>query len=257
MAELKAVIFDCDGVLAETERDGHRVAFNQVFKEENIDAEWSVDEYCALVRVAGGKERMKHYFNEHSEKVGDKCFDDEYIMKLHKRKTAIFAEMGENGVMPSRLGIQRIIDEAHAQGLKLFVCSTSNKKSVSALVKALFGEERFRWFSEIYAGDVVKAKKPAPDIYNLVTENHGVKGEECAVVEDNRNGLLAAKSAGMNCIVTVSYYSYGEDFKEADMVVSTLGDPEHEPIEILKTSEKLDGEKPDYITVQHMRKLAE
>lgn len=255
MAELKAVIFDCDGVLAETEKDGHRVAFNQVFDEEDLGVQWEIEEYGELVEVAGGKERMKHYFQHNAEKGKNKTVDDALIAKMHKRKTDVFTKLVEEGRMPAREGTARIIDEAYKAGMKLFVCSTSNEQSVISLIKALFGEERYQKFDAILAGDIVKAKKPAPDIYNMVKEHYGLSGEECIVVEDSRNGLLAAKAAGMHCVVTVSYYSYNEDFREADLVVSSLGEPGGEPIRVFLAEPSMKDKALRYITLQDFRSL--
>jgi len=247
MSRLKALIFDCDGVLAETERDGHRVAFNRAFRQAGIEAEWSVEAYRELVKISGGKERMKYYFKGR--------IDDEKIAELHKLKTSIFMEMSEAGQLPGRAGIKRIIKEAHDAGLLLFVCSTSNEKSVSSLLKANVGEEYFGWFTELFCGDIVKAKKPAPDIYNLAKEKYHLLPEECFVVEDSRNGLLAAKAAGMYCVVTPSFYSADEDFSEADLIVSSLGDPGTPKITVIKGNPKL-KRTPEYITIEDLAAMA-
>jgi len=239
MGNLKALIFDCDGVLAETERDGHRVAFNNAFEENGISANWSVEEYGKLVNISGGKERMKAYFTQNNNLILADKLNDKYIQELHKRKTEIFMDMSSKGKLPSRLGIKRIIKEAHDEGILLFVCSTSHKESVSGLLKSNLGEEYVSWFTELLCGDIVPNKKPAPDIYDLVKEKYNLKGNECFVVEDSRNGLLAAKAAGMNCIVTPSFYSLAEDFTEADLVVSSLGEPQLSKFSIIKNNDKL------------------
>lgn len=251
MGKLKALIFDCDGVLAETERDGHRIAFNTVFEEKGISANWSVEEYSKLVNISGGKERMIAYFTEHINLISTEQLYGTYIQELHKRKTEIFMEMSAQGKLPSRLGIKRIIKEAHDEGILLFVCSTAHKKSVSALLKSNLGEEYLNWFTDLLCGDIVTNKKPAPDIYNLVKEKYNLKGDECFVVEDSRNGLLAAKAAGMNCIVTPSFYSLNEDFAEADLVVSSLGEPQLLEFRIIKDNNKFNT-NDNYIKIQHL-----
>lgn len=253
MKNLKALIFDCDGVIAETERDGHRVSFNRAFREAGLKAEWSVEEYGELVKIAGGKERMKHYFKQNPEILAPENCTDEFIKKLHKRKTEIFMEMSERGELPVRPGIRRLVTQAHEKGILLAVCSTSNEKSVTALIKSVLGEESLNWFDRIFAGDIVKAKKPAPDIYNLVKDNFNLNPDECMVVEDSRNGLLAAKAAGMHCIVTVSYYSTEEDFAEADIVVSSLGDP-GEPVMILRQNPAV-GKDTALIDIDTLEKM--
>lgn len=222
--KLKALIFDCDGVLAETERDGHRVAFNRTFVDKGYDIEWDVALYKELLKVGGGKERMRHYFDQASWPQGARD-KDALIKELHKLKTAYYMEMVESGQLPVRPGVARLVDEAIAAGIKLAVCSTSNEKAVNAVVETLLGPERKVKFAVILAGDVVSKKKPDPEIYSLVLDRLHLEPSECVVVEDNRNGLLAAKGAGMYCVVTTNGYTEDEDFSEADLVVSELGDP--------------------------------
>ena len=224
--KLKALIFDCDGVLAETERDGHRVAFNRTFAAKGYDLEWDAALYKELVRIGGGKERMKHFFDRTSWPAGtsDK---DALIKELHQLKTDFYTQIIESGELPLRPGVARLVDEAIAAGIKLAVCSTSNERSVHTVVEKLLGPARKAKFDVILAGDVVSKKKPDPEIYTLVLQRLHLKPTQCVVVEDNRNGLLAAKGAGMHCIVTTNGYTEDEDFREADLVVSELGDPPH------------------------------
>jgi HAD superfamily hydrolase (TIGR01509 family) len=228
---MEALIFDCDGVLVDTERDGHRVAFNMAFKEMGIPVEWDVAEYKELVRVAGGKERMKFYFDQTSwpEQYPEK---EKLIYDLHALKTRLFTGLIESGKLPLRPGVKRLVDEAIAAGLKLAVCSTSNEKSVRSIIELLLGKERQVRFGTILAGDIVSKKKPDPEIYDLCASTLGVNPENCFVVEDNRNGLLAAKAAGFNCLITTNDYSKEEDFTEADFIVDELGDGENKKISI-------------------------
>lgn len=252
MAELNAVIFDQDGVIADTERDGHRVAFNRAFKEFKLNIEWDVKTYGGLLKIGGGKERMRHYLKrEGLEKNIENI--DALIKEIHKRKTAIFMEMIESGQIELRPGVARLIAECHDGHLKLAVCSTANEKAVNTLLRTLLGEEVYGWFDIILAGDVVKKKKPDPEIYNLAKERLMLPPEDCLVIEDNRNGLLAAKSAGMRCIVTVNGYTQNEDFTGADLVVTCLGDVDGEKAEILAG-----GEEPGFegkVTVPLFRRI--
>jgi len=220
---LQAIIFDCDGVLVDTERDGHRVAFNRAFAEFGIETTWNPLEYKELVKVAGGKERMKHYFGQKGCPAGypDR---DELILKLHRRKTELFMELIASGELPLRPGIKRLVDEAIARGVRLAVCSTSNERSVNLIVERLLGPERKARFSAILAGDVVSKKKPDPEIYALCRERLNLDPSRCVVIEDSRNGLLAARGAGFHCLVTTNGYTQEEDFREADRVVPELGD---------------------------------
>ena len=223
MTEFKGLIFDCDGVIAETEADGHRVAFNKVFAEENLGVEWDLETYGEKLKIAGGKERMRTIFasSEFTKDIGD---IDEYIKKLHKRKTDIYMELIEEGKLPGRLGVKRLVEEAHQKGIKLAIGSTSNERGVNLLAKNILGEQVYGYFETILAGDIVSRKKPDPEIYLLAADKLGVKPEECCVVEDTENGFKAAKAAGMKCIITRSQYSKDEGFSQANLVVNCLGE---------------------------------
>ncbi|HEX9807818.1 MAG TPA: HAD-IA family hydrolase [Alteraurantiacibacter sp.] len=223
---LKALIFDCDGVLVDTERDGHRVGFNRAFAAFGIDAEWSVELYAKLLQVAGGKERMRAYFDEFGwpeDKVAEHGGRDELIKALHAKKTEITAALVGEGGLPLRPGIVRIVDEAIAAGVRLGVCTTSNPKFIDAVLD-LFGSDRKAKFEFVHAGDCVSKKKPDPEIYELAKRSLGLPAHECMVIEDSRNGLLAAKGAGLPCTITTSTYTVDEDFSEAEIVVPELGD---------------------------------
>jgi HAD superfamily hydrolase (TIGR01509 family) len=217
---MQALIFDCDGVLVDTERDGHRVAFNRAFAELGLGTEWSVARYGELLTTAGGKERMLRHFEEKGwpQSVTDR---DGAIKSLHLKKTDIFMKLIEGGELPLRPGIKRMVDEAIASGVTLAVCSTSNERAVQAVVDVMLGKERAKHIT-VFAGDVVPRKKPDPAIYNLAAEKLALKPARCVVIEDSNNGLRAAKSAGMKCIVTKSIYTADEDFTEADLVVGDL-----------------------------------
>ena len=222
MAEIKAIIFDQDGVIIDTERDGHRVAFNKTFKEFGFEFEWDVNYYHELLQVAGGKERMRHHL--HTKGFGREVKpeeEDELIKAMHKRKTEIFIELIKEGALPLRPGIKRIMKEAMNRGLKVGICTTSNEKAAHAVAYEILKDIKFKF---VLAGDVVKKKKPDPEIYLLALKKGGLKAEECIVVEDSRNGLLAAKAAGMNVVVTTNYYTEKEDLREADIIVTCLGD---------------------------------
>lgn len=219
-ADMDALIFDCDGVLVDTERDGHRVAFNAAFASLGLDLDWSVERYGELLTTGGGKERMVRHFNEtqwpqnHPDHEG-------LIAALHKEKTGIFTKLIDQGALPLRPGVMRLVDEAIQNTIPIAVCSTSNEKSVRAIVETLLGPARATKIS-IFAGDIVKAKKPDPAIYNLAAKVLGLRQERCVVIEDSHIGLQAAKAAGMNCIVTKSPYTEHEDFSLADFVVRDL-----------------------------------
>jgi len=224
---LEAILFDCDGVLAETERDGHRQSFNRAFQLKGIQDDWSVERYGKLLEIGGGKERMTGHWNEVGwpEHMADDDDDTRQakVKELHLLKTDLFMKLIDEKVIPLRTGVLRIIDEAIVNGVRLAVCSTSNEKAVQNIVTTLMTEDQAEQF-QVFAGDMVKKKKPAPDVYNMACEEMGLDKSRCVVIEDSHIGLSAAKAAGIACIVTKSSYTDGEDFTAADMVVDELGD---------------------------------
>jgi len=223
---MKAILFDCDGVLVDTERDGHRIAFNRAFAEAGLDVQWSVDGYGDLLRISGGKERMREFFRNNTLHGGQPVADDT-ILALHKRKTDIFMDLINQKQLPLRPGVKRIVDEASSRGILLAVCSTSNERAVQNIVRNLLGEEPCGRFGGIYAGDVVPKKKPDPAVYRLALTELAVEADEALVIEDSRNGLLAALGAGCQAVITKSGYTRGEDFAGAALVLNDLGDPPH------------------------------
>nr|GEV96827.1 haloacid dehalogenase-like hydrolase domain-containing protein At3g48420 [Tanacetum cinerariifolium] len=229
-----ALLFDCDGVLVDTEKDGHRVSFNDTFDEKELGVTWDVDLYGELLKIGGGKERMTAYFNntgwpENAPKGEQER--KEFIASLHKRKTELFMVLIEKKLLPLRPGVAKLIDQAFAKDVKVAVCSTSNEKAVSAIVSFLLGPERAAKI-QIFAGDVVPRKKPDPAIYNLAATTLGVEPSKCVVVEDSGIGLAAAKAAGMTCIITKSGYTADEDFANADAVFDCIGDPPEERFDL-------------------------
>ncbi len=248
MSKIKAVFFDQDGVIIDTERDGHRVAFNMGFKEFGFTDEWSVEYYHELLQVAGGKERMKHHSRTRgfSKPVPEEDLDD-LVKEMHKRKTAIFVEMIEKGELPLRPGVKRLMQEINQAGLVLGVCTTSNERSARAVAYGVLKDIKFDF---VLAGDVVSKKKPDPEIYNLALEKSNLKPEECMVIEDSRNGVLAGNAAGLHIVATTNIYTEKEDLSDADIIVTSLGDPDGEKGELKK------GElSQDYDGVLHLDQL--
>ncbi len=226
MAQIKAIFFDQDGVIIDTERDGHRVSFNDTFKHFGYDFEWGVDYYHELLQVAGGKERMKHHLHTRGfGKEVDPQEEDELIKAMHKWKTSRFIEMIESGQLPLRPGIHRFMKEAMDAGLILGVCTTSNERSARAVAYQILSDINF---SFVLAGDVVSKKKPDPAIYLLGLEKSNLTAEEVVVIEDSRNGVLAAKAAGLSVVATTNVYTAKEDLSAAEIIVTCLGDPDGE-----------------------------
>jgi dihydroxyacetone kinase phosphoprotein-dependent L subunit len=244
----KALILDCDGVLADTELHGHLVAFNQVFEEFGLPVRWSVEEYREKVRIGGGKERLASLLTPEFVAAAGLPADADgqraAVAAWHRRKTQIYTDLVARGAVPPRPGVARLVGEALAAGWLVAVASTSAEPSVRATLARAVGEPIATERVAVFAGDVVPRKKPAPDIYLLALRSLGVPAERAIVVEDSRNGLLAAVGAGLTCLVTVNELTAGEDFSEAAMVVSSLGDPGPDGPGDLITLADLDGLLP-------------
>lgn len=233
---MPALIFDCDGVLADTERDGHRVAFNRAFEATGLPLHWDEPTYGELLAIGGGKERLRAALaQDGAPRVPD---PDETVQQVHREKTRIYTELIDRGAVPARPGVRRIAAEADAAGWLLAVASTSARPSVEAVLRHVMGDELAGRFS-VFAGDVVPRKKPAPDIYTLAVSELGVSTDEAVVVEDSGIGVAAARAAGLPVVVTVSSYTADEDFTGAAFVVSSLGDP-GEPIRVLSDDAGID-----------------
>lgn len=222
MSQIKAFIFDQDGVIVDTERDGHRVAFNQAFAEFGLDVAWGVEEYHQLLQVGGGKERLKYFLQTSGFGVEIPPNEaPELILRLHRRKTDLFIERIESGALPLRPGVRRIMEEAAGLGLTLGVCTTSNERAARAISRGLLAGIPFQF---VLAGDVVAAKKPDPAIYLLALEKGGLQPNQCVVFEDSHIGAVAAKAAGMHVVATTNLYTENEDLSMADVVVTCLGE---------------------------------
>ena len=255
---MSALIFDCDGVLSDTERYGHLPAFNKTFEEAGLPVHWTEDEYAEKLKIGGGKERMASLFTDEFVREHDLPADPEgqkgLLAQWHKTKTAHFKQLVADGKLPGRPGIRRIIADALDAGWTVAVASTSAEESVRAVLEHAAGKEasdRIR----VFAGDIVPAKKPDPAIYELVVEELGLDKSSTLVVEDSRNGLRAATGAGLRCLLTVNAYTQDEDNSEAVLVVSALGDPDDTPIQVLANRGK--ARPGDYLTLDDLQACLE
>jgi HAD superfamily hydrolase (TIGR01509 family) len=224
---LKALIFDVDGTLAETEKDGHRVAFNLAFKESNLPWQWDIDLYGELLEIGGGKERLRHYLQHYQPTYEPPEELDIFLRRLHQNKSNYFRQLLENSSIPLRIGVKRLLEEAYQSGIKLAIASTASVDNVNALLENSLDGKIAQFFSVIAAGDMVEKKKPAPDIYLLALEQLNLSPEECLAIEDTHQGLIAATTAGLTTVVTVNEYTQNQDFELASLVLNHLGDIDH------------------------------
>lgn len=208
---LRALIWDVDGTLAETERDGHRVAFNRAFEDAGLPWHWDVSTYGELLKVTGGKERLRHWWRRLDPAAAAAPDAAARIAQLHAAKNAHYAALVQRGAVALRPGVQALLAEARAQGVVLAIATTTTEANVTALLRATLGEASPGWFVVIGAGDVVPAKKPAPDIYRWVLERLGLHAGDAVALEDSSNGVAAAHGAGLPAVLTRSLYTAGED----------------------------------------------
>ena len=232
---LEALIFDVDGTLADTERDGHRVAFNQAFADAGLDWHWDIETYGKLLAVTGGKERMKFYVEQFRPDYQKPAEFDDMVARLHAAKTEHYTALMQQARIPLRPGIERLLREARDAGLRLAIATTTTPANVSALLASTLGDEGESWFEVIGAGDVVPAKKPAPDIYDYVLEKLNLPAEACIAFEDSENGILASRGAGLKTVITVNDYTADHDFSGAAIVLDTMGEP-GQPSKVLQSS---------------------
>jgi beta-phosphoglucomutase-like phosphatase (HAD superfamily) len=221
---LEALIFDVDGTLAETE-ELHRRAFNETFAAYALDWRWSPELYRQLLRVAGGRERIRYYVEAWRPKGGEVALTR--LAKIHADKSKLYAEFVATGAVVARPGVRRLATQAHQAGLRLAIATTTSPGNVAPLLRAILGAQSPSWFAAIAAGDAVLRKKPAPDIYGYVLEKLGCPAASCIAFEDSENGVAAAREAGLAVIATPSLYASGDDFSRATSVLSDLGEPDH------------------------------
>jgi len=233
MAKLAALLFDVDGTLADTERDGHRVAFNQAFHQAGLDWDWTVAIYGELLSVTGGKERIRffidHYLNGYQITASTPAF----IAGWHEAKTRIYTQMLAEGAIPLRTGVERLMREARQRGVTLAIATTTTPENVTALLEHTLGVEAIDWFDVIAAGDVVPSKKPAPDIYHFAMQQLGLGPDQCLAFEDSENGLLSARGAGLKTVITINDYTRQHQFGGAALVLDQLGEPD-QPFKVIQ-----------------------
>ena len=224
MAQLEALLFDVDGTLADTEKDGHRPAFNLAFQKAGLDWHWDAELYGQLLAVTGGKERIKFYLEKFNTKFKKPADFDEFVKGLHASKTEFYKQLMAEGKIPLRSGVENLIKEARDANMRMAIVTTTTPANVTALLTNTLGEDAESWFEVIAAGDIVPAKKPAPDIYFWALNKMNLKPEQTIAFEDSLNGIKSSSAADIKTIITINDYTKNDDFSSADLVLDKMGD---------------------------------
>ena len=254
---LRAVLFDVDGTLADTETLGHRPAYNRAFRELGFEFRWGPKLYRKLLKQPGGRERIKHFIQQYDPPLGVHADDvradlDGWVQRVHDLKSYYFKRYMRRGRVPLRAGIARLMREAHASGIKLAIVTNASLKTLQPVLKYTIGPELAAEVAVIASGEEVQHKKPAPDLYQLAMQRLGIVAGDCVALEDSEMGLEAAAAAGVKAVVTVNSDTQEQDFTEASLVVSSLGEP-GAPTQVLKG--QLHGR--GWVTIETLKALCE
>ena len=247
---LEAVLFDVDGTLADTERHGHRVAYNHAFADLGADWAWDESFYGDLLQIEGGTERLRHYLREYEPDFEPSEGRAAFVGAAHRRKNLHYHALLDAGWIPLRPGVQRVIQEVRAAGLRLAIASSSVRANVHALLVNTLGSGAEDWFDAFVTGDDVACKKPDPEIYLRTLERLGLSASACIAIEDSENGCRAALASGLPTVVTLSSYTHSHEFSGAVLVADSLGEPDR-PWQIHRGS----GTGADYLDLAGLRAL--
>lgn len=250
MAILKALLFDVDGTLADTERDGHRPAFNMAFQAAGLDWNWDEALYGDLLAVTGGKERIRYYLEKFNTDFVKPDDYDDFVKGLHQSKTDFYTQLMEEGRIPLRSGVERLIAEARTEGMRMAVVTTTTPANVTALLVNTLGPDSESWFEVIAAGDIVPAKKPAPDIYLWALEQMNLTADDAIAFEDSFNGFKSSQGANLKTIITINEYTKEDDFTGAELVLNQMGEID-DPFKVLAG----DAQGHTYLDLALVRKI--
>lgn len=253
---LRAVLFDVDGTLADTEALGHRPSYNRAFRSLGLAWRWGPKLYRRLLKLPGGRERLKYYVQHYQPDLGPEAAEaqgdlDAWVAKVHALKSQFFKRYMRRGRVPLRPGIARLMREARQKGVRLAIVTNASLKTLKPVLRYSMGPELAAEVEVIASGEEVPNKKPAPDLYRLAMRRLNLQPHECVALEDSEMGLEAAAAAGIPAVVTINSDTLEQDFSEASLVVSCLGEP-GAPTRVLKG--RLNG--LPWVTLDTLEQLA-
>ena len=224
MRQLKAIIFDVDGTLANTE-ETHRQAFNIAFRDFDLGYEWSPREYAGLLSISGGRERIYAYLKAHSIELKGDLNLREFALRIHKRKSEIYREKLIAGHIGLRSGVLRLLNEANQQGIRLGIATCTSKFNVETLLQNALGQDALARFDTIVTSDIVPDKKPSPVAYQYALADLGLTPVDCIAIEDTPNGNRSARACGLKTVITTHTFTIDNNFNDASLVLDQLGEP--------------------------------
>jgi HAD superfamily hydrolase (TIGR01509 family) len=203
---IEALLWDVDGTLAETERDGHRVAFNQAFEACGLPWHWSVERYGELLAVTGGRERLLHDMNVRADAPALADERAALARRIHQRKNGLYAEIIATRGIALRPGVRELMDDCSERGVRMAITTTTSRSNVEALLRAQLGASWRELFAVLVCGEDVAAKKPHPEVYLQALERLGIGPLQALAIEDSPGGVAAARAADVPVVVTRSVY---------------------------------------------------
>ncbi len=225
MSRIKALIFDVDGTLMDTE-ELHRQAFNQVFLDFKLGWNWSPGLYTELLNQSGGADRIGAYIQRLGLSAAETSYLRQIVPMVHRAKTLIYTDLIADAAPRPRPGVARLIDEAISAKVEVGLVATSAFRDLRGLVRAALGEEVAAVLGPVVCAEYVAHKKPAPDLYLLALNMLRLPAAACVAFEDSANGVAAAKAASLFTVATPSRWTRTQRLAAADLVLSTLGDPD-------------------------------
>lgn len=252
---LAALLFDVDGTLADTEKLGHRPAYNKAFKELGLSWSWGPKLYRRLLRQPGGRERLDHYLHRYEPELGEHAEPvardrAAWVADVHKTKSRHFQRLLKQGKVPLRPGIARLMREADAAGIRIAIVTNASRATLEPVLKHSLGEALRSHVELVVCSEEVARKKPAPDLYQYAMERMGLNAQQCVALEDSAMGLAAAHAAGIATVITVNENTAGEDFSKAALVVDSLGEAEH-PSTVVQGA----ALQADYVSLADLQQL--